>query len=186
VTECTIDHRVVVAFCDTSQNAAGFREPSQVKPWAMAGVAHARSLAMEIEPRPTARDKVSLPRGTQPLVPCDGGEGAVAVLVDDRVVRSRICDHVRSRDFFAPPVTTGLGAVLTLERARPRTAVISAPALGVPVRQIVEFLEDEYPETQRVLLGGRMDSWLADHVSEWARDLVELDALLDCMRTHMP
>jgi Na+-translocating ferredoxin:NAD+ oxidoreductase RnfC subunit len=135
---------------------------------------------MEIRRALEPRRHVALPlRG---LARHDGGEGAIAVFIDDRVVRAQICDRVRSRDLFALPITTGLGAVLTLERARPKIAVLADPALGAPVRELIEFLADEYPATERVLLGGRMNGWLADHVTEWARDLVELDALLDDMR----
>lgn len=123
--------------------------------------------------------------GTRLMVDRDAGHGAVAVFVDDHVTRRKICDRVRHHAFFALPATTGLDAVLVLERAGPRTAIVASTALGAPAHQILDFLEQEYPATERVLLGGRMNAWLAEHVSEWARDLVELDTILDHLHARL-
>jgi hypothetical protein len=101
------------------------------------------------------------------------------VFADDRSIRARICDQVRAHDFVPLPIATGLDAVLTLERSAPRLAIISGLALGGPPGEIVDFLGDEHPAIETVLLAPHVDARLFGRVARWARELRELDGILD-------
>jgi len=134
------------------------------------------SIEAPLPTSPRAAGTCSIPR-------IDTSLGAIVVFADDRAIRAQICDHVRDRDFVPLPIATGLDAVLTLERTSPRLAIIAGLSLGATPDEIVDFLGDEHPAIETVLLAPHVDARLFDRVARWARELRELDGILDQLAT---
>jgi hypothetical protein len=81
---------------------------------------------------------------------------AAVLLIDDPRRAARLCSTLRHHGYVPCAIATPLDAAVALTRVRPRVvlAIVGARTLGLPAADVVAFLAGDFPDVDRLVIGG--------------------------------